>query len=67
MYILIDFRNKWIHIICVPLLFATILGLLHGIKLFTVGKYEISASLVLLIVVLIYYMFLSVPIAVILH
>jgi uncharacterized membrane protein YGL010W len=60
--------NKLIHFICVPTIFFTVVGLLHGIKLpFTLpiaGGIELSVSMLLLVLVFVYYVVLSVPISV---
>ncbi len=60
--------NKLIHFICVPVIFFTVVGLLHGIKLTEplafLGGMKLSVSMVLLVLVFIYYVVLSLPISI---
>jgi len=60
--------NKLIHFICVPIIFFTVVGLLHGIKLPFhlpfLGGIQLSVSMVVLVLVFLYYVVLSVPISV---
>jgi uncharacterized membrane protein YGL010W len=60
--------NKLIHFICVPIIFFTVVGLLHGIKLPfqlpLLGGIQLSLSMVMLVLVFIYYVVLSVPISI---
>jgi uncharacterized membrane protein YGL010W len=60
--------NKLIHFICVPTIFFTVVGLLHGIKLpielFFLGGMQLSVAMIALVLVFIYYVILSLPISV---
>ncbi|HXD94747.1 MAG TPA: Mpo1-like protein, partial [Bacteroidia bacterium] len=56
--------NKKVHFICVPLIFFSLVGLLYNIKLTYAFGIEITLAHLMTIVVIIYYFFLSVPIAI---
>lgn len=59
--------NKKIHFICVPIIFFTVVGLLHGIKITTLpflDNFQLSLSIILLVLVFIYYVILSIPISI---
>jgi uncharacterized membrane protein YGL010W len=56
--------NKIIHFICVPLIFFSIVGLLHTIKLVNILGIKITLAEVILVGVAAYYFLLSVIIAI---
>lgn len=55
--------NKMIHFICVPTIFFTIVGFFYSIKLPPVAGYQITFAHIALLIVAIYYLKLSRPIA----
>jgi len=52
--------NKRVHWICVPLIFFSIVGLLHSVKLpFVFSGHMLSAAMIALVIVSLYYVRLS--------
>ncbi len=52
--------NKTIHWICVPVIFFSLIGLLYGVKLpFSIGGIAVNLAMILLVLAVIYYIFLS--------
>lgn len=56
--------NKLVHFFCVPVIFFTIVGLFYSIKLPVVAGFPLTFAHVALLFVAIYYMVLSIPLAI---
>ena len=57
--------NKFIHWICVPAIFFSIVGLLYSVKLpFYVAGHHVNLAMIVMLLVLIYYFILSPALAV---
>jgi uncharacterized membrane protein YGL010W len=57
--------NKTVHFICVPLIFFTIVAFFYCVKLYTfAGSFTLTAAHVAIAFVAVYYLLLSVPLAI---